>query len=519
MAKELIYRLSNPGYTVYHRAALGGLAATVTQWKRSRQAPDGIEFDVARDQVRLAWGDALSDQEALLRILAASFRLTSDKLIDLVGHGIAQGEADLRLAVHNGLCATFLQHHKMRPSEKQTRHANIQDADGKSTPFTYKAVLSYAHQIAQGTGLLDPPKKGQPKGSWPLLGKIPQSVIPGAMAGVRDLEATPEEAVLLLFLMVGCSVFLLRPRTYKEKMQTCVVVPDVNDLLAFARALHSLATVSVGRPSHGHPVSTSTYAGRVVGGPEEAALRLLIDLHADDLLRPGIVGLHAIAMGKVAWDKNQVNRSLSVRIGIEYPEIQIFRAANTFLGKARILRSSKGEGFAVPGSPVPELVGANLAAGRHWASHFRTLVERKQDFNNMLFAQKGLNQMKQVIKDEDDQAIIAMFQDAWRRAQGGLGERARRDGADFGRLVEVERERVRNAILRAKTADSLSGWFLRFCADATKGAPLGTAQNDPGRLRRFLFDQRNVERLQNLFLFALISYSKDESKADGQGDV
>ena len=32
MENELIYSLSHPGYTIYHRAALGGLAATIRAW-------------------------------------------------------------------------------------------------------------------------------------------------------------------------------------------------------------------------------------------------------------------------------------------------------------------------------------------------------------------------------------------------------------------------------------------------------------------------------------------------------
>jgi CRISPR-associated protein Cas8a1/Csx13 len=520
MAKELIYRLANPGYTIYHRAALGGLAATVSAWKRKGgHPPADIDYEVGRQHVRLAWGDGLTDQEALGRILAASFRLTPDKLIDLVGHGIAEGESDLRLAIHNGLCATFLQHNKMRPSEKGSRHVGIRDADGEETLFTYKAVLSYAHQKAQGTDLLEPAKKGHPKGSFPALATIPQSVIPGAMSGVQTLETPPEDAILLLFLIAGSSVFLLRSRTYQERMQTCVVVPDVNDLVAFSRALHSIASVDVGRQSTAYRLPTSTYAGRVAGGPEESALRFLVDLSADDLTRPGIASLQAIAMGKVAWDKNQVNRSLSVRIGTDYPEIRVFRAAYTYLGRTMIFKSAKGEGYAVPSSHVPELVAANLAAGRHWAQHFRTLLETKKDFNHMLFAQKGLYQMKQVIKDEDDQTIIEMFQEAWRRAMAELGARAVRDGLDFYRLVEVERERIRNAILRTRTADALAGWFLRFCADATKGASLSTAQRNPTRLREILFERHNFDRLQNLFLFALVSYAKDETTTPSNGDA
>ena len=195
MAKELIYRLNNPGYTIYHRAALGGLAATVRAWGTNK--PDGITAELHKDHVRLAWGDALTDQEALRRILAASFKLTDDKLLELPGQGIRADQADLRLAIHNGLCGTFLQHNKMRPGEKEPRRVEVKSADDETGElFTYKAVNSFAHQKAQGTGLLEEKLKGH----WPKFASIPQSVVPGAMTGALELEASPEEVFLLLFL-------------------------------------------------------------------------------------------------------------------------------------------------------------------------------------------------------------------------------------------------------------------------------------------------------------------------------
>src|SRR5205085_282800 len=236
MAKELIYRLSNPGYTIYHRAALGGLAATVRAWGANK--PEGIEAELQSDYVKLAWSDALPDQEALRRILSASFNLTEDTMIDLPGQGIRADQADLRLAIHNGICGTFLQHNKMRPGEKEPRRIELKSADDETGEmFTYKAVNSFAHQKAQGTGLLE----DKLKGNWPAFASIPQSVVPGAMSGALELEASPEETLLLLFLMAGCSIFLLRPRTYQEKAQYCVIVPDVINLKAYANAIQRIA--------------------------------------------------------------------------------------------------------------------------------------------------------------------------------------------------------------------------------------------------------------------------------------
>jgi hypothetical protein len=77
---------------------------------------------------------------------------------------------------------------------------------------------------------------------------------------------------------------------------------------------------------------------------------------------------------------------------------------------------------------------------------------------------------------------------------------------------------MRNAILRAKTSDALAGWFLRFCADATRGGSLGALREDGMRLRKFIFNPRNFDRFQNLCLFALVSYASEEAKTVLGGD-
>jgi len=510
MAHELIYELRNPNYTIYHRAALGGLAATVRAWGANK--PDGIEAELQPDRVRLAWGDNLTDQEALRCILAASFKLTADKMIDLPGQGLGGGADDLRLAIHNGIVGTFLQHNKMRPGEKEPRKFTLKTADDEEGEiFTYKAIDSYAHQKAQGTGLLNEKLKG----NFPAIATIPQSLIPGATSGANELEASAAEAILLLFLMIGCPVFLLRPRTYGEKAQSCIVVPDVLDLAAFARALQYVAQ----KDQHVKRFSNS-YLGRVVGGAEEAALTFMLDQQAADRtidFRHSVAGCLAIAMGKVAWDANQINRSMSVRLNGDYAELEVFRAAKQYLSNTKVIKSKKGDSFAIPASPVPELIAANLAAERHWCAHFRELISDKKDFERMRYAQGGLVKMRDAIKDADDKAVIRVFQEAWRLSMRGLYERANRDGLNPDRLLEVERERMRNAVLRAKTADALAGWFLRFCADATKGNSLGALRDEATRIREFIFNPRNFDRFQNLCLFALVSYGADGAKATNAG--
>jgi CRISPR-associated protein Cas8a1/Csx13 len=502
----LTYRLSDPNYTIYHRAALGGLAATIKAWGNS--PPVGILPKLEQDSVTIEKTGEMTDQEALKSILDASFKLTEDKLIDLPGQFIGEGADDLRISIHESLCLTFLQHNKMRPGEKEARKFSLRLADSEENHLlTYKAINIFAHQKAQGTGLLDDTKKKSADGGGlPDIATIPQSMIPGAMTGKKSLQAPVEEVILLLFLMVGCVTFLLRPRTYKEKAQACIVVPDIIDLKKFALAMERISS-----KSQDFERFTRNYLGRVVGGAEEAALSFLLDMTAQDLERErSIKGCQAIAMGKVAWDKNQINRSISVKVGGDYEELGIFRAAKQHLGKSKPIKMKDGKSFFIPETSIPELIAANLTASRHWCSYFKELLAEKKDFRNLLFRKRGLHNMANAIKNKEDIAIIRAFHKAWQIILAQIYERAEKSHLDSNRLIEVRQEKIRNEILRLKTSDSAASWFLKFCADATKGGSLAPIQEDAELIREFIFNRRNFDRLQNLLLFALVSYQSDK---------
>lgn len=512
MTQELLYRLDDPGYTIYHRAALGGLAATIQAWGSA--APIGITAEVERLQVRL-WWDLLTDHSALERILQASFRLTSDKIIDLPGQFIPPDTTELKIAIHNGLCATFLQHPKMRPGEKTPRSFDVRVAESDSPQkLTYKAIDSYAHQKAQGTGLLKKPKKLLEDYSeeFPETAFIPQFLIPGALKGVKALEDEPAKVILLHFLMVACPIFLLRPQIERERASVCIVIPDVTDLVGFATAVERIAIA--GKDS---PILTNRYLGRLVVGAEEAALRFLLDLKATEISNEPSVGeCRAISMGKVAWDQNQINRSQTVQMGRDYPEMSVFEAASRTLGGSKLIRTSQGESFAIPLSSVPGLIAANLAADRHWCFNFKSLVNAQKEFIRMSFAREGLIQMKQVIQNSNDKVLIESFQTAWSIQMGQLGERARTEKLSFERLVEVRQEKIRNEILRTKSASQLANWFLRFCADATKGGTLSVVQKHAASVHEMLFNPGSYERVQSLLLFALLSYASKKSNNNSE---
>jgi hypothetical protein len=60
----------------------------------------------------------------------------------------------------------------------------------------------------------------------------------------------------------------------------------------------------------------------------------------------------------------------------------------------------------------------------------------------------------------------------------------------------------------------VANWFLKFCADATKGGSLAPIREDAELIRDFIFNRRNFDRLQNLLLFGLVSYESDKNNKE-----
>lgn len=504
------YRLDNPRYTIYHRAALGGLAATVRAWDKERRQrnPNLLpEFDWSLDarSLTIRWDDSLSDREAVERLLGESFRL-KDGLIDLAGLAIPHARDDLRAAVHLGLCGTFLQHNKMRPGDNQMHRVPLpQREDGLQEFVTYKGVREYAHQKAQGTKLLD-------REQLPDTAVIPQSLVPGAVKGASELTAPADEVFLLLYLAVSCTVYFLRPFDPKEKAQYAIVIPDIEDLEAFVDELHD----SHSAPSE-HQLDVyhhASYFGRIVAGGEEAALRYLLDheMYMKQRARSAVNGCLVVVMGKVAWDKQQICRSSVRIIPKEFRWKSIFRVAYSTKSLCNLVSyqvKKKGgesdETVFYPRTPIPALIARNAAEDRHWLSGFAALVHESLMYRRLSDSQvrKGLIEVKRAITDRIDSQIIDAFQEAWRFRMKQLYDRAAKEELIPDRLLERARERYRFQILRLRTSEALANWFMQFCTAATKGGRLKSLSRE---LCEFMFDQRNFERFQSLLLFAMLTY-------------
>lgn len=295
---NLSYDLKNPNYSVYHRVALGGLASTIKAW--GSDSPEDIRCIVSDQTVEISWPKTVSDTEALRRILKWSFRVSDDLLIDLPGQRFGERK-DLQLVIHEGILHSFLQHPNVRKCETVARRITV-GRGGTKVPLylRYKPVKSNVHQNPIGTNLFR--YKHRPR--FPKSALILQWMVPGAFTGATTLDGSPADVILLLFLIVGCSFFLVRPIDRDPRRQICLTLPDVSNLNEFCE--QKRLTNSAENKS----IKSSTYEGRIVGGSEVAAYRMLFDaqkISPEAQLRPRIC--NTITMGAMPWDSHQMYRT------------------------------------------------------------------------------------------------------------------------------------------------------------------------------------------------------------------
>ena len=118
---------------------------------------------------------------------------------------------------------------------------------------------------------------------------------------------------------------------------------------------------------------------------------------------------------------------------------------------------------------------------------------------------------KASFEDENERIFISVCHISWRRRMSKLAERASKEGADRGRLIQKEFERLRTSISRSRNAHNLRETIVDWWARA------GTNQELQGEgLSKLLplFNEKNWKKARDLALLALISYQpKDKQEA------
>jgi CRISPR-associated protein Cas8a1/Csx13 len=511
--------LFDPGMTALHRVGLGGLWLTLEVIERQhptikealREA--GGAWTLAPTAVELRWtGDGAAFFKTLIK---EAFRLTDDGRIWFLGLGHPDDQGDHGLTLQDALLGTFLQHGRTRTADPSTapRGALTVEIDGETFPFSYRQVQQYAQQKAAFS-----PRKPNEVVGWQFPGGV---VRHSAFSADTSLEDEPGPWLALLFAPVGAIYFRIRKRTAGVRPQFCIALPDLSDLVAYARARRYFLRDSV--------------RDLLVSGTADAALRVLATLEAGGLLAGlRVARCQVVSFGVVPWASQQKTRVDMVEVERErVAALALYRRATQLLPPARSPEQAEGgtSDDAAPGqprwevSPVLDLMAGNLIRGRPWWRQFHRLVADKETWQQLRWygyalrragggmkgGLTGVVELRDTFDDEAARVIVRACHEAWRRRMGALAERARERGESFGDLVEREFERLRIAFAHCKNAAALRATLTDFWARA--GGPIPELQGGWQTILPYLTERRWQEA-RDLALLALVSYASTRADAD-----
>ena len=110
---------------------------------------------------------------------------------------------------------------------------------------------------------------------------------------------------------------------------------------------------------------------------------------------------------------------------------------------------------------------------------------------------------KSEMGDQERNYVLAC-QEAWRRRMGQLGERAKKENADFNTLANREQERLRSAISKCRNATSLRQVMIDFWS---RGSMNRVLENNWLEVAK-MFNNVDWRKGRDLALLALVSYKR-----------
>jgi CRISPR-associated protein Cas8a1/Csx13 len=309
--------------------------------------------------------------------------------------------------------------------------------------------------------------------------------------------------------------------------QFCIALPEVDDLEVFARTRRLFLRQSV--------------RDRIVSGTADAALRVMAELQAADLLQYLRASqCHVASFGVTPWASQQKTRIEVFEVhGLTPVRLRIYQRAFQLLSplpvSERLRNNSQEEEEEGPGqprwetSPILDLMARNLTRGQPWWRYFARLLtdtESRKQIRDYEYLRRsisrppregGLSAMVAEPEAFDSRAaetIVRACHETWRRRLGALAERSRGSGESFQDLAERERERLRVSFVHCKNATTLRAVLTDFWSRA--GGTIPELQQGWLEVLPYLIDER-WQLARDLALLALASYAAPErAVGDGQ---
>jgi CRISPR-associated protein Cas8a1/Csx13 len=330
MKPKMTLQLDDRRLTMLHSAGIAGLAMTLAQldklYPQSHQRPAELSWLSDEVKIELFWtGD---DEIALGWLIGESFKVDGDGLISLTGLVSKDMDISVRVAIHQGITKSFLQHGLSRKSAGNA--AATISIDGKDVEIGYKKLASYAHQNFT-KDLCDRKSRlqTQPIGikSW---------LYPGATVRHNvDREATifresPELALALIFAPLACQFFFLPIDNFFNNPRIVLVIPGVTNLIKGSGSFLSMAKVN--------------YQDRCILNGVEAGWRFFErDRQVNNERDDRITTCQIVTFQAEIWSKNQRFRSRVDVMEVRDTVLDLYHKLTSKLSINRVVRTKKAQ--------------------------------------------------------------------------------------------------------------------------------------------------------------------------------
>jgi CRISPR-associated protein Cas8a1/Csx13 len=512
MALEMNLKLNAPGMTSLHKAGLAGLYMTLKAFDKNDVEIEGLQWRLEDKQVILRW-TAETPKNAFGDLVKKAFWIDDEGFIRLYGLEIRREMTlEQRHLLYQSLLNSFLQFGPHRPTE--SKKVLRYEIDDKVIWLRGFAPIRKIRQHEAVNDFID--RNGKFKSNLNVAGWL----YPGASQrhvahNVTTLNETLNLALTLLFAPIGVIYYLIRSKAKGRKSRLALLIPEINDLDAYAEVRQVIASQGV--------------IDLTASSSSDAALRMLIALESNSSsnqfakqMRENFL-CRIITFGIVGWNEKQKSRTATrTVISGKLKGFENYHLADSiFKNKWQQVEAKKNEPeySFVTTFCGREMIADNIANSKSWYHNISEFLANSETRDQLIkYERKELGQM---VKDadyenENERIFIEVCHEGWRRRMGKLGQRAKAENTSFSNLANKEREKLRTSLGRCKNAETLRETVIDFWSRAGS-----IEQLQGGGLAKILplFDEKNWRKAKDLALLALISYQAPEERDDSSLDL
>lgn len=469
--------LFDPNTLLPHRAGIAGLALTLSGLDKNN-AP--VQWEISKDAVSLNWN--FSDKEAIEWLMEKAYEIQDGLLITPSLNLSPQG----RYTFSQGILSTFLQYSRGGKEFDKTRarERNFEIDDAQITVSASELAWSYytggikkptkkelknsPNSVSKKTppGFLDAfDKKGKFKHKVELCGRH----LPGLIEDFTNgyYSQSPELFFALLFLPLACNYYRLPPQKLIGKYRYALVIPEVNNLVAWVERRRLLS-------SRSYKDFCSPSAG-------EAGLRLLFEEWlTGDLQQHQVRYCEVYQLGEQPWDGSQSGLKQAVyRVHASDTVLEIYQSAVSIF-PAKVLTKEDKSWLSL--SKVLPWIADNLISSRAWYSGFYEFTKKRAEHEVIQldgrkvkprlykFEHKGLIKMTEHLQPHEQTLFIAV-QGAFRAFRHGQIKQAESQGRkpDWDQITNKVIYRLQRPSTQQEFATALVDFLSQFRSKDSRG--------------------------------------------------